>query len=307
MILGDLSDQELKRRMASGDLAVRTGPFVYQLRITLPEFVEALRLLYGHFPLDSGRLADFHVTLQPSSAVRRWLRPKCDLYIDGVTPFEPFARRTALVIFEGGMNWSIFTSSHQYFLIHAATVEKDGRALVMPGHSGSGKSTLCAALVCRGWRLLSDELAIIRPQDGKLLGTGRAISLKNEAIDTIRQFSPEAQFGPTGVSPLKGTVAHMRLPNNSAQNVDRPALASHVVLPRYEADCPTTLEPLPKARAFFQVADNAINYRTLGETGFRLLCGLVDRSTTHEMTLSNLGEAVDLLDRLHGASGAIIS
>jgi predicted ATPase len=30
--------------------------------------------------------------------------------------------------------------------------------VILPAPPGSGKSTLCAALVTRGWRLLSDEL-----------------------------------------------------------------------------------------------------------------------------------------------------
>ena len=69
--------------------------------------------------------------------------------------------------------------------MHAAVFERDSSAVVLPGPSGVGKSTLCAALVARGWRLLSDEVAMIRPQDGLLQPYPRPISLKNESIEMI--------------------------------------------------------------------------------------------------------------------------
>src|SRR3546814_3498174 len=65
-----------------------------------------------------------------------------------------------------------------YLLLHASTVEKDGRALLMTGHSGSGKSTLAAILGERGWRLMGDEFALLDPEDGRLYAFPRAVSLK---------------------------------------------------------------------------------------------------------------------------------
>ena len=64
-------------------------------------------------------------------------------------------------MFEWGLNWVVANHAHQFAIVHAAAVEKDGRGFIFPGAPGSGKSTLCAALVSRGWRLLSDEMAMI--------------------------------------------------------------------------------------------------------------------------------------------------
>jgi predicted ATPase len=46
-------------------------------------------------------------------------------------------------------------------MLHAAVVEKNGKALILPALPGSGKSTLSAALAMNGWRFLSDEFTMI--------------------------------------------------------------------------------------------------------------------------------------------------
>jgi hypothetical protein len=45
--------------------------------------------------------------------------------------------------------------------LHASAVEVDGRALLLAGNSGLGKSTMAAALMARGYPLLSDDLCAL--------------------------------------------------------------------------------------------------------------------------------------------------
>jgi ABC-type lipoprotein export system ATPase subunit len=56
----------------------------------------------------------------------------------------PMALRHGLLAAEMGMNLQMALGWRRHVLIHASSVEKDGRALVMTGESGSGKSTLAA-------------------------------------------------------------------------------------------------------------------------------------------------------------------
>ncbi len=48
-------------------------------------------------------------------------------------------------------------------LMHAALIEKEGRAWVLAGHSGAGKSTLSELAHTQGWRVLNDDRTIIHP------------------------------------------------------------------------------------------------------------------------------------------------
>ena len=52
--------------------------------------------------------------------------------------------------------------------LHASTVEKDGRAVLIAGPSGSGKSDLALRLLDRGFTLVSDDQTIVK-KDGERL------------------------------------------------------------------------------------------------------------------------------------------
>ena len=295
MNVSDLSPKELSDRLTSGTLFFRTGPFTFSLRTELPEIIDAFGLLYGDFPVLEPGYADFHASLEKLRGVKSWFSPQGTFLNSGVPQFNPFPLQTALPHLEWGLNRCVFRNAHNYLMVHAAVVERGGRALILVGTSGSGKSTLCAALVLRGWRLLSDEIALIAP-DGKLAALARPIGLKGESIRAIEEFSPDACMGPGSRGTSKGLIAHLVPPKESVLRVHERARPSWIFFVNYTADASVALTPVSKAKALMRVADCAFNYTLLGRQGFETLAGVVDASRTFELTYSNLAEAVALLD-----------
>ena len=55
--------------------------------------------------------------------------------------------------------------------LHASTVAKDGRAVLISGPSGSGKSDLALRLLDRGFTLVSDDQTLVRKDNGRLLAS----------------------------------------------------------------------------------------------------------------------------------------
>src|SRR6185503_12275833 len=106
------------------------------------------------------------------------------------------------------MNLQMALGQRRWLLLHAASVEKDGRALILTGESGAGKSTLAALLGERGWRLMGDEFALLGLDDGLLRPFPRAISLKNGAIRVMEQEASAERFGPVLADTPKGTIRH---------------------------------------------------------------------------------------------------
>jgi serine kinase of HPr protein (carbohydrate metabolism regulator) len=56
-------------------------------------------------------------------------------------------------------------------MLHATTVAKDGRAVIIAGRSGSGKSDLALRLLDRGFVLVSDDQTMLRKAEDKLLAS----------------------------------------------------------------------------------------------------------------------------------------
>ena len=281
----------------------RTGAFIACLRTRLERVAACFGLLYSDYPLLDGPYADFHVELAPPRGLRRWLKPQVDFITDGHAPFAALPADQAFPMFEWGLNWCVSSQAQHYLIIHAAVVEKNGHAAILPAPPGSGKSTLCAALIHHGWRLLSDELTLIRRDDAALIPLPRPVSLKNASIDVIKAYAPHAVFSPSVMDTVKGTVAQMKPPADSIERADQVAEPGWIVFPRYEANAALSLTPLPRSRAFMRVADNAFNYTALGAAGFEALRGVVARSDCYDFRYSVLDEAIAAFDRLASQAG----
>lgn len=287
--------------MSASDIYLRTGPFVTHLVTRDSRVREGVGLLYDESCfVERPPFCDFHVTVG-SPPLRRWFRPKVEFLCEGAPVFKPSPPEHALPLFEWGLNWVIATNANHYLIIHAAVVERGGRAMILPGQPGAGKSTLCAGLAHRGWRLLSDELTLVAPATLDLVALARPISLKNESIAVFRRFAPDAMLSRPAEGTLKGTVALAKPPVESARRVDEPAAPGWIVFPSYSAGAASRLQTRPKAECFIEVAANAINYSVLGQQGFDVLAEVIDRSDCYEFTYSDLEEGVRLLTEMADA------
>ena len=134
MKVGDLGVEHLAAELAGDGVAIRWGPFVSRIVSRLPELAAPIHLLYADFSIEPpGSICDFHICLRP-----RFLR-QAELLIGGDRVHRPFLRRYALTMLEWGMNSCVYGFSHQFLIIHAAVVEHQGRALLLPGRPGAGR------------------------------------------------------------------------------------------------------------------------------------------------------------------------
>jgi len=283
-------------------VSYRTGPFLVVLESDHLPLVDLLCEFYPPAWIGTAEgVTSFHVQMSRVGGIRRWTRPQVRFRIDGPSPFEPYPLDHAFPLFEWGLNWCIAMRAHQFLMLHAAVVERGGRALILPAAPGAGKSTLCAALVLRGWRLLSDEFGLCDLSTGLMVPLPRAVPLKNESIQVIRAFSADAHFGPLFPKTRKGDVSHLRPPAESLRRQQEPARPAHIVFPRFEPAAPLQVHALASSEGFVRLAYNAFNYQFLGGDGFAALTRLVSRCDCYNLLFGSLGDAVTALEDLCAA------
>lgn len=275
------------------------GPFVVRLRAATASMARPLAAMYADFPVESDTgFADFHVLMERPRNLRSWIYPQVLFKLDGLTLFEPFPEDTSFPLFEWGLNWSVAQRSHQYLILHAASLETRGAGILMPAIPGSGKSTLCAAMTHRDWRLLSDEFGLFDLAERHLVPFPRPVALKNESIEVIRTFAPDAVIGPLFPKTRKGTVAHLRPKPEAVARMAEPVRPRLVVFPKFSAGAPTVLRMLSKGQAFMRLAHNSFNYEIVGPDGFQAVGEIIRNCSCYELSFGSLDDAIAHLDRL---------
>jgi HprK-related kinase A len=297
--LADMPCEQLAHMLRTDGICIDLGLIATRLRSDVPLLAEHLRSVYRHFPCLPGQAwADLHVLMHRARGLRRWWRPQVQFVADTRMPFAPFPADTALPMFEWGSNWLIAQRMNDSLLLHAGVLERDGKALILPAAPGSGKSTLTAALCLRGWRLLSDEFGAFDPELGAFRPVLKPVALKNQSIEVIRSFEPGAELGPIFPKTRKGTVAHLAPPLRAVQRRHQSARPGMLVLPRWQLNSPTQLEPLPARSAFSAVAFHAFNYAITGAAGFRAAARLARECPAWRLVYSDLDDALRKLDDL---------
>ena len=302
MLVSELSRAELERRLRGPGLHLDTGAFTCRLEIGLAHLIDEFAAMYAAYPVrDDDAIDDFRVRVDSPSLARRWLRPQAQTWVDEAELIEALPLEHAYPGLESSLNLAVAASDVAPLVVHSAVLERAGRALLMPAPSGSGKSTLCAALAWRGWRLLSDEMAVFCFESGELRPNPRPISLKNRALDVIAALEPRAHLSPLYRGTNKGDIAYMQPPPDALARLHEGAAPGLVIAPVYRFGASTALQRIERAAALRWLIDNAVNYSSMLEVGFDLLADFVERCELYSLTYSSLDEAIALIDRLHAA------
>lgn len=277
-------------------IALRVGPVDFRVGSDWRSPVDQLRALYRDYP-PAGAVPDFTVRLSAPRPWRRFVRPAVAIAGDYAIPdAAPLPLAHGLLAAEMAMNLQMALGQRRFLLLHAAAVERDGRALVLTGESGAGKSTLAALLQPRGWRLLADEFVLIDPATGLVNPFPRPISLKNAAIAAAEAAFPGGHFGPLLPGTPKGDIRHLVPDAPSLAGMDRPARPVLLLFPRF--GLPAAERPVGAGEAFVRLTQASTNYVGLGEAGFTALVRLVTGVARAAIDYPDMDTAAAMIERL---------
>ncbi len=280
--------------------AITVGPRTFRIGSDWRSPVAALDALYRDYPAPASPIPDYTVRLEAAKFGRRLFRPSIAIRGDYTLPEAvPQSLAHGLISAEMAMNLQIALGERRFLLLHASSVEKDGKVLIMTGESGSGKSTLSALLGAQGWRFMGDEFALIDPISGDVHPFPRPISLKNEAIGVMRGLLPTERFGPVQAGTAKGDICHL-IPDSAAiagmSDAAPPAL---ILFPGYGP--PRAIRSVGMSETFVRLTQASTNYTALGEVGFDALTRLVTAVPVCAIDYPDTDAALALVDELWAA------
>ncbi len=276
------------------------GPRLFRVGSDWRGPIAALQALYGAYPHPDGQrgaIPHFTVRLEAEHWWRRHLRPSLAIRGDYTLPEAiPVSLSHGLLAAEMAMNLQMALGERRFLLLHAATVEKDGRALILTGESGSGKSTLSALLMAKGWRFMGDEFALIDPRTGLAHPFPRPVSLKNASIAVMQTAWPKAQFGPLLTGTPKGDIRHLVPDTRALAAMHDPAKPALILFPTFGPA--NAVRPVGQGEAFVRLTQASTNYVALGEPGFDALTGLVAGVPAQAIDYPDTATGVKLVERL---------
>ncbi|PAX08566.1 HprK-related kinase A [Sphingomonas lenta] len=280
--------------------AVRVGPYGFRVGSDWRAPVAALEHLYADYPKPRDGVANFTVRLEATRSWRRFVRPSVNIGGDWfLAEAAPLPLAHGLLAAEMGMNLQLALGGRRHLLLHASSVERDGRALLMTGESGAGKSTLSVLLAAAGWRFMGDEFALIDLDTGEVRAFPRPVSLKNAGVAAAEQAWPTATFGPWLRGTPKGDIRHMVPPSDDLARMDEPARPALLLFPRFGS--PDEVRKVPRSEAFVRLTQASTNYTALGWRGFESLVRLVKAVPALAVDYPDGASGVAAVERLWSA------
>jgi HprK-related kinase A len=276
--------------------AVRVGPIGFRIGSAWRAPIAAMEALYA----DYGRLTsvpNYTVRLEPERPWRRLFRPAVAIRGDHILPDAlPLPLAQGLLAAEMGMNLQIALGERRFLLLHAASVEKDGRGLILTGESGSGKSTLSALLGINGWRFMGDEFTLLEPGTGLMHPFPRPVSLKNASIAALEAFLPDDRFGPRLIGTPKGNIRHLKPDAAAIATMDQTAIPRLILFPRFGFEA--AVRNVPAGETFVRLTQASTNYTALGERGFDSLTKLVTSVPAKAIDFPDTATALEMVASL---------
>lgn len=288
------------RALASGALTLDLGPFLTRMKLSDTRSVSFFLDMYAACPVivDETVLSDFSLCLRPPNPFRKFFRRQIVPDPGFQFPAAPLPVRMAPLALEMGLNLSVALQCFRYAIFHAGVVAYGEDALMISAKSGGGKSTLTAALMEEGWRLLSDEFAILDLDTSSLKAYPRPVSLKNASIDVVKSFAGRDQVSATLHDTPKGSIAYRRPRPSDIEAMDRAAKPRLILFPTFVEGGVAESREIDLADAAMQLIASSPNYQVIGEAAFTGLMTMLEGMKAYEIEYGSTEDSLALVREL---------
>ena len=272
------------------------------MRSTSAEFAGQARRLLRSFPPASGdgQSPDvtFSVIVAPAPKSPS-IRPFHFVYLDNSLLGRTTNYWQLFRFVEGQLDIFLAKETEGSYLLHAGAVARNGAGIILPGASGSGKSSLTMALLDRGYRYLSDELAVVDPITGELRAFPKPLGIKDISLFPNLVKRNDLWVGPETVEPGEDeSVWYVHPEDLTPESIGCPIPIRYIIFPKYVPGAAPQLQRLAPSLAMRQLLENSVNFPQFGGDGVRLMARLVEDAQCFSLTTNGLEATTTLINKL---------
>jgi hypothetical protein len=232
---------------------------------------------------------DLAISIEPEGSLWR-------LCLNGTTQGSAMPAAMLLPLLSNRLRTFAYQHTPYLLVTHAAVVSDGHTTVVFPGQSGSGKSTLAASLLARGYRLFSDELAML-DANGDLVPIPLGLGLKSGSWSLLEEDFPTIVNSPEHIR-RDGIRVRYLDPGTIpfTQGLDN-RLATHLCFPRYQPEGPDDIVPLSPVQAFRALTEAGYQVRGLDEERVERIVTWLLGLSCFALTYSSTEKALQLLGK----------
>jgi hypothetical protein len=187
------------------------------------------------------------------------------------------------------------TWSRDFLFVHAGSVARDGRGLLLPAPPGRGKSSLVAALLRRGFDYLSDDVGAIDPVSSRAYPFPKRLSLDPEALRFFPGVADRLQDRAASGVALAKRYAR---PEDFGADIAAPAPVDRIVFLGSQRRGTPRLISLSTAEAVERLAASCLNLYRYKERGVVLLSRMASAAEAFEVSGGDPNDLAAALDDL---------
>lgn len=302
--LNSFQTSDVVSALRHGTLEMQLGPFTARLKGEGAALIDFLQDSYRDvmFRLELSDVTDISLNVCAPSLLRKYFRPQVMPDPGFQVPALPLPRKMSGLAFEMGLNLIVALKCCRLVSFHAGVVGNDTGSIMLCANSGGGKSTLVAALMEEGFRLFSDEFALLDMKEATLVPYPRPVSLKNESIEIVRNLAGSDWVSPALEGTPKGSIAYRRARPMDVADTNRPKPAKLVIFPKFDIEARPYRRELSKAEALMRLIPSSTNFHLLGEDAFQALLKMLDGADTFEISYGTTDSSMQMMrDLIKGA------